>query len=206
MSLEATVSAGGSARTSSEKLLRDLTTIPNLLSLSRVFLAAGALYTFHREYLAMTLWLLLASAMVDILDGWLARKLDQCTELGAILDRATDLMMESCAMYILVVATGLPFWLFFVYLFREFVVTSARMYMAEIGAEIPKSTLGQRKTNLLMGGFCFALNGRIDLVDFASWSEYGYYLGVGGVLVALLFSYASMAQYLRAFARSYRGI
>jgi len=192
--------------TPAARLRRDLGTIPNLLSLSRVVLTPAALVAYGLGSPDLVLWLLLASAFVDIADGYVARKLDQCTELGAILDRATDLMMESVALFVLIGYGILPFWAYFVYLFREFIVTSARMYMAEIDAPIPKSALGQRKTNLLMGGFGVALGSHIEAVPFGSAVfEVLYPIGVGGLIGGLVLSYLSMGQYLFAFAKSYRG-
>ncbi|MBT8496092.1 MAG: CDP-alcohol phosphatidyltransferase family protein [Deltaproteobacteria bacterium] len=186
-------------------LLRDLKTIPNQLSLSRVFLSVAAIWFLGNANAEWVMWLSLASAIVDILDGLIARKLGQTTELGAILDRATDLMMESVAFFALVVFDIIPFWLLFVYLFREFIVTAVRMYMYEIAAPVPKSSLGQRKTNFLMGGFCFAINYQYGFVNLGFATELGQVLGWIGIAGGLLFSYASMAKYLRAFARSYRG-
>lgn len=192
----------------SSALARDLTTIPNILSLSRVVLTPLALLFLGIDEPAWVLWMLVASAVVDILDGYLARKLDQCTELGAILDRATDLMMESVALFAVISYGILPFWTYFVYLFREFIVTSARMYMAEIHAPIPKSVLGQRKTNFLMAGFGFGFGAHIQAVSAIPDAVYDvlYPFGYGCLIIGLVLSYLSMGKYLSAFAKSYRGL
>jgi len=195
------------ASTSGTKtLLRDLTTLPNLLSLSRVFLAALAIFGLGVGEPQLVFWPLVGSAGIDALDGFLARKLDQVTELGAILDRATDLMMEAVALFAVAVLDLMPFWVYFVYLFREFTVTSLRMYMAQIKAPIPKSTLGQRKTNFLMTGFGFLYGGTYSVVPLGATQEPIIYAGIAMIVIGLLLSYGAMLKYIGAFARSYRDI
>ncbi len=68
--------------------LRHLLLAPSLLSLARVPLAA--LFPFVVGRPPWALGVLAASGLSDVLDGWLARRLRQCTPLGAALDGATD--------------------------------------------------------------------------------------------------------------------
>jgi cardiolipin synthase len=68
--------------------LRHLLLVPSLLSLARLPLAA--LFPFVAHRLSWALAVLVASAFSDLLDGWLARRWNQCTPLGAALDGATD--------------------------------------------------------------------------------------------------------------------
>ncbi len=66
-------------------------TLPNLLSCLRLPLALGLLYfAWIRQPMAFLL-LLGTSVLSDFADGYLARKLDQITELGAQLDSWGDL-------------------------------------------------------------------------------------------------------------------
>lgn len=67
---------------------RDLLRLPCLLSLVRVPLALCFPFVVHRP--AAALGVLGAAGLSDVLDGWVARRLGQCTPLGAVLDGATD--------------------------------------------------------------------------------------------------------------------
>jgi cardiolipin synthase len=87
-------------------------TVPNLLSLLR--LAGVPLFLWlvlGPEEDAWALVVLMLSGVTDFLDGWLARKLDQQSVLGEILDPVAD------RLYILAVVVGLalreiiPWWL-----------------------------------------------------------------------------------------------
>jgi len=68
--------------------LRHLLLVPSLLSLARLPLAA--LFPFVVGDVWRALAVLLAAAASDLLDGWVARRWNQCTPLGAALDGATD--------------------------------------------------------------------------------------------------------------------
>lgn len=62
-------------------------TVPNLISLSRLPLVAGVVLAVDSPLRYVCFALIVLS---DGLDGWVARRLDQTTELGALLDPALD--------------------------------------------------------------------------------------------------------------------
>ncbi|QLH80531.1 CDP-alcohol phosphatidyltransferase family protein [Halosimplex pelagicum] len=62
-------------------------TVPNLISLSRLPLVAGIVFTLDSPVRYALFALVVLS---DGVDGWVARRLDQTTELGALLDPALD--------------------------------------------------------------------------------------------------------------------
>ena len=70
---------------------RDLLTVPSLLSLSRAPLAVAFVFV-----VAEPRWALLVLALgglSDVLDGWWARRFNQCTATGALVDGATDKLL-----------------------------------------------------------------------------------------------------------------
>ena len=64
--------------------------IPNILSLSRIFIIPLLLYLALNNYKTFFITLFILGAITDILDGYLARKLKQETELGSKLDSIAD--------------------------------------------------------------------------------------------------------------------
>lgn len=183
----------------------DVRTIPNLLSLARIVavLVAASLYLYGYRGLGLALGL--AAGITDLLDGYLARKLDQSTELGAILDRLSDLVLETTALVVAIYLRILPPVYFLVYLLREFVVLSARLYVSERGGTIPTSMLGRVKTNFFSISFALLFAVDAGLLGDARVAESVHHLGHGVMVAALAVSLLSGAQYLRSFAAQYDG-
>lgn len=65
--------------------------LPNLLSLLRLLATPLMLWFAWHGQQQVFLWLMFAAWLTDALDGWLARRLNQCTALGARLDSWGDL-------------------------------------------------------------------------------------------------------------------
>jgi len=66
---------------------RTLGTLPNLISASRLFLAAGFVAAGAAE---ARIGLIGAAAITDMLDGWLARRVKATSRWGALLDPIAD--------------------------------------------------------------------------------------------------------------------
>ncbi len=78
-----------------KKAKEELCTIPNILSLLRILLIPLIvyLYCFKQSYL-WTLILVIFSTLTDIVDGFIARKFNQVTDLGKLLDPVADKMTQ----------------------------------------------------------------------------------------------------------------
>ena len=70
----------------------DIRTVPNVMSISRILITIASAGLYLQGYRALGLIIGAVAGITDILDGWIARKLNQSTELGAILDRLSDLL------------------------------------------------------------------------------------------------------------------
>jgi phosphatidylglycerophosphate synthase len=67
---------------------RDLLRVPSLLSLARLPLAAAFVLLVDRP--PVLVLVLVAAGVTDVLDGWYARRFDQVTATGAVVDPITD--------------------------------------------------------------------------------------------------------------------
>ena len=181
----------------------DLQSVPNVLSLSRIFMTIAAAALYLNDYRGAGLIVGAVAGITDFLDGWLARKLNQSTELGALLDRLCDLVLETVALTVCLFYSLLPPSFLILYLLREWVVMTARLYVAENGGTIPSSSLGKRKTNLVLGSFAALFASHAGFVTDLETAEIVYKVGYAMMVGGLVFSYASGAQYLQSFARVY---
>lgn len=79
---------------------RDLIRVPTLLSLARLPLGVAFLAVADRP--AWALAVIGLSGATDVLDGWIARRTDQVTVTGAIVDPLTDKWFVACVLVALV--------------------------------------------------------------------------------------------------------
>ncbi len=178
----------------------DIQTIPNLISLARIVMILATALLYLNDYRATALIIGIFAGISDIVDGWLARKLNQVTELGAILDRLSDLVMETVAFGMLLHYRLVSPTLFIAYMLREYVIGSVRLYVAEKGGSIPSSFLGKRKTNFVMSSFVGLFAAHAGVIEA---SEMVYKIGYALLIAGLVCSYLSGAIYLRSFTRIY---
>ena len=131
--------------------------IPNALTLLRIFFApilvaavvqgdAGPLFTFaglSNEMLALGIFL--CAAFTDLLDGYLARRWNQVTTVGMLLDPIADKLLISAALISLVQVKRVPGWMAILIIGREFAVSGLRSIAASEGYTIKASELGKTK-------------------------------------------------------------
>ena len=140
-----------SAQVNGRAMIRggDFTTLPNLVSLARIVGVATAVLMYFAGYPRVTVVLGTLACLTDHLDGYLARRLNQETALGAMLDQAADSFTTAIALAMLVVAGGFPFVFLLIFLAREFWVATVRRYAALGGVEIPSHISGKFATAII---------------------------------------------------------
>jgi CDP-diacylglycerol--glycerol-3-phosphate 3-phosphatidyltransferase len=137
-----------------------------------------------------------AAGVTDSLDGYLARRLNQTSRLGAFLDPVADKLIVAVALVllvskdtrILIVLTAV------VIIGREITISALREWMAEIGQrrKVAVSQIGKLKTIVQIVGLSLMLY---------RWNLLGlpiYTLGVWLTEVAAALTLISMVAYLRA--------
>lgn len=101
-------------------------TIPNVLTMGRLATIPFFLVASFRGFFATAFILFLSAAVTDIIDGFIARRLNQRSRLGALLDPAADKTMLICGYLFYTLAPGLrmhiPGWLTFVLFVRDFLI------------------------------------------------------------------------------------
>src|SRR5436190_13744486 len=104
-------------------------TVPNLLTLLRLFLVPCFMVaSFHGRF-TLALVLFVSAAVTDILDGMIARRFNQRSRLGAMLDPAADKTIMVCGFLFYTLRGGLPMvripaWLTFTVFIRDFLIIS----------------------------------------------------------------------------------
>jgi cardiolipin synthase (CMP-forming) len=178
----------------------EVLTWPNLVTLARLLAIPLFVWLlFGRHNRAAAAWLLGALGSTDWVDGWLARRLGQLTELGAMFDPIVDRVLFFVAVPCLLIDRSVPLLVALVLLVREALVAVVAVSLKAGGAErLVVTWKGKTGTFLLM--FAFPL-----FLGHASTLSYALYLGWLAWLFAvpgLSYSwYSLLFQYLPA-ARS----
>jgi len=97
-------------------------TLPNLLTASRLVLAPIVAWRLLEHDVEGAFWLFVIAAITDLLDGNLARWLNQRSVLGAWLDPIADKVMLLTTLSMLALTGLLPMWLLFIVLVRDGVI------------------------------------------------------------------------------------
>lgn len=123
--------------------------LPNLLSLFRILLVPILVVVLLTEFEGSAfigLGLFLLAALTDFLDGYIARRRQQVTNLGKLLDPAADKILTSAA-FISLVGLGLAdAWMVVVIVSREFIVSGLRSVAASQSKVLAASASGKVKT------------------------------------------------------------
>lgn len=133
-----------------------LTDLPNVLTLMRIGsipLLIGLVAVGHAETDALACVIYTAACITDYLDGMLARRWHQYSDLGRMMDPIADKLLVG-ALLLTLAGYGRLHWgaLFaaIVILLREILVSGLREYMASQHATLPSSRLAKWKTGIQM--------------------------------------------------------
>jgi len=107
---------------------RKVFTIPNLVSFSRILMVPviGWLMTVETAEAFWASTALLALAIfTDFLDGWLARLLDQVSDLGKIIDPLADKLFVILVAIVLILLRDFPLWLAAIIIGKDVLIVGA---------------------------------------------------------------------------------
>lgn len=124
--------------------------VPNQLTIARmvitpVFLALLLWESLPHRFLIAAL-VYSAAAITDAIDGKLARKNNQITNFGKLLDPIADKILTTSALLGFMMMGLCNIWIVMIVLTREFTVSSIRMIAAADGVVIPANFWGKLKT------------------------------------------------------------
>ncbi len=177
-------------------------TIPNILTLTRIALIPLLVIVYFSSIemaMPFAAILFIIAGLTDLLDGYLARKLNQTSAFGAFLDPVADKLIVTCAL-VIVVYRHPSFYVLIpalIIIGREITVSALREWMAELGnrGKVAVSYLGKIKTTLQIVAIVFLLWYHpimgLPTFDIGLWL-----LGIAAVLTVI-----SMIDYIRAAFR-----
>ena len=176
-----------------------LTTLPNLLTLSRILAMPLVVATFYIDP-PLGPWLggaiFAAAGFTDWLDGKLARAWEQQSEWGQFLDPIADKVLVAATLLMLTATQRIAGWTVLpavVILSREILVSGLREHLAGIRVKVPVSNLAKWKTAVQMVAIGVLLVG-----DSAPEILHAKFLGEGLLWIAAAFTLMTGYKYLHA--------
>jgi CDP-diacylglycerol--glycerol-3-phosphate 3-phosphatidyltransferase len=172
-------------------------TISNLLSVTRALLAIPFAVVMLNSTPPSRLWgaiIMVLAALTDKYDGVLARKYNQITEWGKILDPVADKIAVGAVAIVLLVLGNIPVWFVVALLMRDALIFSGGMYVkTRKGVVLQSNEAGKWTVGIVsLALFLMVLNAQSILVDLAICAS-----------VALLMVSSSM--YLKRFIEVMKG-
>ncbi len=170
--------------------------VPNTLSMIRLVLAFAVGLLIEAGFHLTALIAFVVAASTDFVDGWWARKFDQVTKLGRILDPFVDKVTITAALVALVgdAGSGVSAWMVTVIIGREFLVTSIRAMIEGSGGDFSARWLGKWK----MVVQCAAIVSSLILLMQTGSDQAGIWTWLTAILMwaAVLITLASGVDYV----------
>lgn len=132
--------------------------LPNALAILRILLAPLMLWFFvDRDNVIFASWhpswfdyfaglIFVIASVTDFFDGYIARRWNQMTKIGGILDPLADKMLVLAGFIGLMVIDRASAWAVFLILSREFFITGIRVVAAQEGKNVASTFSGKVKT------------------------------------------------------------
>lgn len=134
--------------------LRSLLSLPNIVSLLRIVLIPVFLYFIFiptKEHRLYALLVFIIASITDFLDGWIARRLKQESEMGKFLDPLADKFLVVAALIAFLILDPLiPLWMVIVIVGRDVLITLMRYLAIRKGMSLRTSSFGKVKTAFQM--------------------------------------------------------
>jgi cardiolipin synthase (CMP-forming) len=167
----------GAVQTASDRVL----TIPNALSAARLVGVPIFLWLVLNEYDAAAVLVLMVSGFTDWLDGKIARRWNQMSRLGQLLDPAADRLYILATLVGLTVRDVVPLWLTVTLVGRDVLLSFTLPILRRHGyGPLPVHFLGKAATFNLLAGFPLLLLGEGDSLVSQVAHAFGWAFAIWG--------------------------
>jgi cardiolipin synthase (CMP-forming) len=175
-------------------------TIPNYITIFRFLLVPLVLYCIFAGHMALALAGFVVAGVSDGVDGFIARRFNQRSELGAYLDPIADKLLLVSIFGVFGYLGELPLWLVYMVISRDAMIVGAVVLSTVMGNPVKMHPLIVSKVNtavqIVLAAYVLA-----DLAFGLNRGQVGQYL----IWLAALLTGASAAAYLVSWMRHMAG-
>lgn len=167
---------------------RRVLTVPNLLSAARIALIpVFVILLLDSDTRVLGFILLSLIVSTDWVDGTIARRTGQVTELGKVLDPVADRLALAAALVTFVVVDAIPVWAALLVLVRDALILVAGAILGARGIRIAVRPMGKYATFTLWWG-----------IGFIAWSTFGFVLDDVAAVVGWVWFVVGVVEYYAA--------
>lgn len=183
----------------------ELVNLPNLITYLRILVIPVFLWLVWRGDPFSSVWaasLFALAAISDVIDGWLARRMNLVSVVGKLMDPLADKLIVTAALVMLAQMGRIEAWLVIVILSRELIVSGLRQIASSEGLVIAASQGGKWKTALQLSGIIGVLVHYPYVVDLLVVAPFVFRFQVVGewlLVLSLVPSVFSAIQYFAGF-------
>lgn len=169
-------------------------TIPNVISIVRLLCMPLFVYLlFARDNRAGAAYLLAALGASDWVDGYIARRFGQVSDLGKVLDPTADRLLLIVGVGSIAIDHAAPYWVIGLAVFREVAVAIAALAIAAAGARrLEVRWFGKAGTFFLLFAFPLFLGAKADL----TWEDQATFFAWLTAIPGLVFGYIAALLYI----------
>ena len=125
------------------RLFTNIWTIPNVLTMIRLILIPVFVVLFFNGLRKAALAVFVAASLTDMLDGYLARKLNQVTDFGKLFDPLADKLMVLTAMVCQAIAGVFPWSAVIIVACKELYMVLGGVFMLKKGVVVYSNLVGK---------------------------------------------------------------
>ncbi len=124
--------------------------IPNILSLLRILMVPVIVVLLRNSDYQTALIVFFAAGVSDGLDGYIAKRFQLQSELGAMLDPIADKLLIISTYTMLSLGGFVPFWLLMIVIFRDLIIVGGYWMLVALGDEPSVKPMLVSKLNTLL--------------------------------------------------------
>jgi cardiolipin synthase len=189
---EASAGCGSDGRMQKKESIELWANAPNLITLGRMVLVPAVVAAIASRFWTLAFALFLIAGLSDALDGWLAKRFDLRTELGAYLDPLADKALLA-SIYASLAWEGIaPVSLAVLVVFRDVMIVGAVMvsWLLQKPVRIRPLFISKANTAAQIVFAAAVLGAESFAIGLTSWFDIGLY-GVAALTLASLAAYLS---------------
>ena len=124
--------------------------LPNLLTLLRIGATPVLILLLDDNNYAAAFWVFLVAGITDGLDGFIAKRFNYVSKLGAILDPVADKILLLSCFVMLTILGDVPFWLMVMIGFRDLLIVGGYLVLVTVNGVATVSPSRVSKLNTVV--------------------------------------------------------